>query len=219
MLKEILGIFLQSHCPLCDRNSPRILCEDCQHQLNQHKRSNSRQFWSGEIPLLVWGNYEGQLKQAITTLKYENHPQLGEELGIWLGETWLKSKVVSSEDNYTVIPIPLHPKRLQERGFNQAEVIARGFCRVTRYPLLPQGLRRIRDTVKLFELSPEERQKNMADTFRLGQDLLKNRTHSPILLIDDIYTTGTTVKEGVKVLRQHHLQWLGVAAIATSRRK
>lgn len=215
MLKDLFSFFLKPVCLLCDRPASSLLCEDCQRQLKQYQSPCPAQFWTTKIPLFVWGNYEGDFKRAITTLKYQNHPQLGQEFGIWLGEAWLKSNRVSQKSKYTVIPIPLHPKRLQERGFNQAEAIAQGFCRVTRYPLLPHGLKRIRDTAKMFELSPIERQKNVANCFRLSKEYQDKPPPYPILLIDDIYTTGATITEAIRAIEQHHLPWLGVATLAT----
>ncbi|MGK7946646.1 MAG: ComF family protein [Microcystaceae cyanobacterium] len=217
MLKDFLSLFLQPNCLLCERSCQDNLCQDCQQQLRGHKRGKPTQDWNSSLPLFVWGDYEGNLKRAVTTLKYERLPQLGEELGQWLGEAWLKSAVVSKHKKLTVIPIPLHPQRLKERGFNQAEVMARGFCRVTRYPLLPNGLKRVRNTPKLFDLTPKEREKTLLNSLALGEDAKKKAIKSPVLLIDDIYTTGTTVKEAIRVLKQHKIVVIGVAAIARPR--
>ncbi|MGK7931840.1 MAG: ComF family protein [Microcystaceae cyanobacterium] len=214
MLKSLLSLVLQPNCLLCDRPSQGELCYDCQQQLKEHKWRKPDQFWNNSLPLFCLGDYEGELKRAITTLKYNHLPQLGEELGRWLGEAWIKSTVVPKKKRFSVIPIPLHPKRLKERGFNQAEVIAQGFCRVTRYPLFPHGLKRVRNTQKLFELSPQERQKTLVNALALGKDAKNKSLTFPVLLIDDIYTTGATVKEAIRVLKQHQMIVGGVAAIA-----
>jgi ComF family protein len=217
MLKSVLSLFLKPNCLLCDRPSEGELCIDCQRQIKEHQWRKPDQFWRGNLPLFIWGDYEGELKRVMTELKYNNLPQLAEELGLWLGETWVKSGVVAQNKRYTVIPIPLHPERLKERGFNQAEIIARGFCRVTRYPLLAHGLKRIRNTDKLFDLSPQERKKMLLNSLVLGTEAQNKPISSPILLIDDIYTTGATVNEAIRVFQQYHLPFLGVAAIAKPR--
>jgi ComF family protein len=214
MLNDFLSLFLQPNCLLCDRPSQGNLCYDCQRQLREYQWRKPDQFWHGSLPLFFWGDYEGDLKRAMTTLKYNHLPQLGEELGRWLGEAWIKSMVVPKNKKFSVIPIPLHPQRLKERGFNQAEAIARGFCRVTRYPLLPNGLKRVRNTKKLFELSPQERQKTLVHALALGKEAQNKSMTSPVLLIDDIYTTGATVREAIRVFKQHQIVVGGVAAIA-----
>jgi predicted amidophosphoribosyltransferase len=109
----------------------------------------------------------------------------------------------------------MHPKKQKQRGFNQAALIAAGFCNVTGYKLKVHALERIKETEALFNLSPVQRQENLADAFVLGKDL-RRRPHIPILLVDDIYTTGATVKAAVKTFEQHQITVLGVAAVATT---
>lgn len=166
------------------------------------------------MPLFVWGEYDGKLKQAIAALKYDKNPQIGELLGIWLGEAWQKYSLINTQKLPTIIPIPLHSSKEKSRGFNQAQSIARGFCQVTKYPLIPRGLRRIRATKAMFSLTVEERKQNIKQVFRVGKTLNPSK---PVLLLDDIYTTGTTVQEASRVLRQQRIKVLGVIALATPR--
>ena len=135
-------------------------------------------------------------------------------MGYWLAEAWLNSPLHDRPKKLTVIPIPLHQKRLQERGFNQAELIAKSFCQLTSYRLQAKGLERMRDTQAMFGLNSLEREKNLRNAFRLGKDLQKHRPNSSVLLIDDIYTTGTTVTEAANLLRSQKISVLGVGAIA-----
>lgn len=214
MLKGFLSFFLQPNCPLCDRPTTEEICPHCQQQLYACQQSHPHQFWQQNPPLFLWGNYDGQLKRAIAALKYEQHPEIGEWLGIQLGKSWLNSKIAQKQQKLTVIPIPLHPQRLKERGFNQAEVIAQGFCRVTKYPLLSQGLRRVKGTKAMYGLNPQQRKMNIDKAFLLGKDCQKQQSRSSILLIDDIYTTGITATEAIKVLQFYHFRVLGIAAIA-----
>jgi ComF family protein len=215
--KSLLSLFLQSNCPLCDRGSIDTICEDCRRRLLALRWDNPSQYWQGEIPLFVWGSYGGQLKRSIAACKYENHPEIAESLGFWLGEAWRNSCLWQQYPQLIVVPIPLHQNRLQQRGFNQAEIIARGFCQVTRYSLKKQGLRRIRDTEAMFSLKTAERSENLRRAFVVGKDFRQNLPQSPILLVDDIYTTGTTVREAAQTLRQHCLQVAGVASVCSPR--
>ena len=217
MFKGLLSLFLKSNCPLCQRPAESTICFDCERKLQASQLSNPLQFWRQDLPLFVWGHYEGQLKRAIATFKYENHPELGELFGYNLGENWLKCNLLKKFPQLTVIPVPLHAEKQKQRGFNQAELIARAFCQITRYPLKNQGLVRIRNTEALFNLNPQERQVTVQQAFRLGQ-VDKQRIQQPILLVDDIYTTGTTARECVKVLNAHQFHVLGIVAIASARR-
>lgn len=217
MLKSFLSLFFKANCPLCDRPATEEICPYCQRQLIGCKMQDPCQFWSEDLPLFIWGIYSGQLKRAIATLKYENHPEIGKLMGIWLAESWLKSPISSKFRNLQVVPIPLHSNRLQERGFNQAEIIAKSFCQLTGFKFQPGGLQRIRDTQQMFSLNFAEREENIKNAFVLNKNLLRSQSNLPILLVDDIYTTGTTAREAAKILRANRIHVLGIAAIASSK--
>ncbi len=217
MFKSILSIFLQDNCPLCQRSTHQEICYDCQRQLKSCQLKHPQKFWQGDLPLFPWGQYDGKLKQAIASLKYDKNPQIGELLGFWLGESWQKYSLIKTTKKPLVIPIPLHSTKQKIRGFNQAEIIARGFCQVTRYPLKAQGLVRIRQTQAMFGLTIEQRKNNIKQVFRLGKYLQNYPLSVPVLLIDDIYTTGTTVNEATIILQNHGIKVLGVLSLATPR--
>ncbi|MEB3310629.1 MAG: ComF family protein [Snowella sp.] len=216
MVKGLLSLFLKPNCPLCQRPAENILCTFCERKLETARFTNPLQFWQQPQPLFVWGKYDGQLKRAIAAFKYDNKPELGEYFGYQLGEFWLRVNPLKSAGRLTIIPIPLHPQKQKERGFNQAELIAKAFCQFTRDRLESQALLRVRNTEALFNLSPQQRQTNLHQAFQVNPPFLQKSLKQPILLIDDIYTTGTTVKETTRMLRAQGFSVLGVAAIATS---
>jgi ComF family protein len=214
MLKELLSVFLQSNCSLCGRSTSKAICQDCEKQVKSCQIKDNCRFWQGNLPLFVWGNYQGRLKQAIAALKYQKSPQIGELLGCYLGEAWLNSSLYLQNKKLSVIPIPLHPKKLQERGFNQAELIAQAFCQITGYKLLKKGLIRQKETQAMFNLSFHERENNLKNAFLVAENIKSSHLTQPILLIDDIYTTGTTAQEAAKVLKAKKILIFGIAAIA-----
>src|SRR4028119_1401979 len=213
----LLALFLKSKCPLCDRPTEVELCEYCQRQLLRCQLKNPSNFWQGELPVFVWGTYGSVLKRAIASLKYENQPQLARPLGHCLGQTWLKSPAATRAQKLTVVPIPLHPTKLQQRGYNQAELIAQSFCEITGYKQQPFGLERVQATEAQFGLSAQQREQNLADAFAIGKSFHKQLPTSPVLLLDDIYTTGSTVSSAAQTLRRQGIRVYGVVAIATSR--
>lgn len=163
--------------------------------------------------MVAWGAYQGPLKQAIAALKYQNNPQLAIPLGRALGRQWQQSPLITRRSPI-VVPIPMHAEKQRERGFNQAELLASAFCAQTGLQLVKHGLVRQRPTAPQFGLGPEARQQNLAGAFALGKPFLHRRPQQPILLLDDIYTTGTTVKVAATELRRHRVSVCGVAAIA-----
>ncbi len=239
-------------CPLCQRptaSGDGCFCRDCSTQLQPSRQANwliaktgLESEYSSPLPVIGWGAYEGTIRRSLRSLKYDRRPEIGETLGLWLGQKWLTlcplSEQAVSRDaanassgysrpkqptvswplcspsrrpTYLVVPIPLHAARRQERGFNQAEVIARAFCDVTGNRLLHRLLRRPLATQPQFGLSARERSANVRQAFVADTC---DRQRWPILLVDDIYTTGATVAAARQTLESQG--WQVAAAIAVA---
>ncbi len=216
VFKGFLSFFLESNCPLCDRPTEKVICVHCEEQLQQCRLHNPCQFGQQELPLFAWGSYDSTLSRAIKTLKYQNQPQLAEPMGQWLGEAWLNSDLGHKSGRLIVIPIPSHPRKLAERGFNQAELIGRSFCQFTGFSLQTSGLVRVKETEAMFGLNAKQREKNIADAFSLGKSFQRQTPPLPVLLLDDIYTTGATIKAAAQTLRSNGIKVAGAIALATT---
>ncbi len=225
MLKGLVSIFLDFPCSLCHRPTSKILCDYCEEQLkacqlnnSQHLKRSYNASASGisHIPIFVWGKYDGSLKQAIAKMKYNRVSDLGLILGKWLGETWGGSVLELNSSEIMVVPIPLYPEKLKQRGFNQAQKIAEGFCSVTGYDLKSKVLRRVKQGQAMFNLNPTQRKINITNAFAVGKiPQSKGKKTKSVLLIDDVYTTGATVQEAAKVLEQKGIKVVGAAIVAT----
>lgn len=203
-------------CPLCQRTGKKLICEYCERKLlscelpQHHFKVNQNYF------LFIWGHYENYLKRAIFSFKYDRTPELGQVFGELLAQSWAKNNLVKNHHQITIVPIPLHPQKLKERGFNQGELIANSFCKIMGYQHLPNLLTRVKNTDAMFGLNATQRQANITQAFTLGKDYPKfNRQHS-VIILDDIYTTGATVEEAIKVFNTLQIKVIGVIAIASS---
>jgi len=215
--RSLLDLLFKSECSLCRRDSAGPICDRCGLRLDRLQHDSRERLWRLSPPVFVWGQYRDELKQAIVAMKYANRPQVGGYLGECLGHAWMASPQRLA--SIAVVPLPMHAKKRRDRGFDQAEEIARGFCRITSAPLVERGLERARSTQALFSLSPEERQRELERAFRIGADRDRLATlDRPILLVDDIFTTGATARAGAAALRTARLRVGGVAAIATTSR-
>jgi ComF family protein len=207
----MFGIFnfvLQNPCPLCDRATSEEFCPDCQRRLDRDRFPNPAQFWQHQPRLFAWGNYTDTLKRTISSLKYDQHPELAVPLGEALARSWIEAAL--TENKLAVVPIPLHIDKQKQRGYNQAELISRAFCNLTGDLHQPLGLQRIRATEALFNLSPRQREKMLAQVFEIGK-ICRDRQ---VLLIDDIYTTGATARAAIQVLHRNQIRVLGIAVVA-----
>jgi ComF family protein len=209
--ERILNLLLKPNCPLCDRSALVVCCEYCQRQIYDECLERPDWYWQGDIPLFAWGKYQGAIKRSIGKFKYDGHRSIGDLYGELIARSWQQFTPPNLPTKLVVIPIPLHPEKFATRGFNQAELIARKFCQLTGAKL-DISLDRTRSTVPQFGLSKSDRQKNVADVFALKNSTLKPGT--TVLLVDDIYTTGATVRSAATVLRSHNINVCGVAVIA-----
>ena len=201
-------------CPLCQRPARGVFCQDCQRQL-QAERLDSWPVTTSPWPLYAWGIHRGALRRALYSLKYQGQRRIGAVLGEWLGSRWLESRQRRSDllrQDYTVVPIPLHAERLQQRGYNQAALIGQAFCERTGLRHLPTALVRVRATAPQHELNPQQRRQNLAGAFAL-----KCPPATPVLLLDDIYTTGSTVEAAHQALAAAGIPVAGVIVVAKAK--
>ncbi|WP_414528427.1 ComF family protein [Nodularia chucula] len=214
---NFLNLFLQPHCVLCQRPASTEFCVYCTRELQKCQQKNPVALWKQPVPVFGWGSYGGIVKRAIAVMKYENQPQIARPLGQWLGEAWLLSNVSQRQATLpVVVPIPLHPHKQKTRGYNQAALIAQSFCQTTGLKLQLNGLTRVQDTQAQFGLSPSERESNLAEAFTVDKKLRDRCGDIPVLLVDDIYTTGATARSAIKTLNQNSISVLGLAAVTTA---
>ncbi len=156
------------------------------------------------------GKYAGALKTAIHLLKYEGKRSLANPLGNLLINHMEKNGGLEKID--FIVPVPLHKKRLREREFNQSLLLARLVGKHFHKPILESNLMRMRMTIPQVELDQKERLKNMQGAFRVkSPEAFKGKN---ILLIDDVRTTGATVKECYKMLKQAGAKEIHILTLA-----
>lgn len=129
------------------------------------------------------------LRAIIHNFKYGSRPELAQPLGRYLLATFAAAEWQRVAID-CVAPVPMFAARQKERGYNQAELLAASFCRTVRLPLATNLLRRIRFTQAQVGLSAKERKDNVKEAFE-ASPAMKGKN---ILLIDDVYTTGATLR-------------------------
>ncbi|HEX3048929.1 MAG TPA: ComF family protein [Bacillota bacterium] len=140
--------------------------------------------------------YEGLLREILADLKYRYRPDLGAVLGILMKE-WIKLHKDFQNINL-IIPIPINHQKLMERGYNQAELLAKPLQRYLGISLKTNIIVRDKITRSQNELNKEERFSNIKDAFRvINSEAL---AQAKVLLIDDILTTGATASEAARIL-------------------
>ena len=200
-----LPIGLGPGCPVCGEPFPglggALPCDAC-------RRTPPPYAFARAV-----AEYRDGMREAIHALKFGNRPLLATPLGRLLAEAGARALPVPPADwAEGLVPVPLHPARLAERGFNQAELLATPCGARWRVPVLPRALIRARATLPQTDLDPAARRLNVRDAFRVPRaaGILGRR----LLLVDDVHTTGATVAAAAQALREAGAAAVGVLALA-----
>jgi competence protein ComFC len=207
----------RSLCDACDRDLPRLqppFCQSCGEMFpgeidGDFACPNCRHLkFSFDFARAALCRDERALGM-IHGLKYGRQIELAKELGRLAAEAFTDSRLEPAlAGGWPLLPVPLHRQRLQQRYFNQAEEIARVLAHQTGLPLL-RGLRRIRATEHQTALTRAQRLENLRGAFVIsaaGQQHLIRNGAAGVILIDDVFTTGSTVDECAKILRRAGFQ-------------
>lgn len=161
---------------------------------------------------VAYGSYDGGLRELIHLLKYQQVRPAAAVLGRMLQEAM--ASLQDLPGNLVVVPVPLHRKKLRQRGFNQVELIARAALKLggERRTLWPKAIERRRETKSQTGLSNHQRRENMRGAFVVSSPQAVSGRE--VLLVDDVFTTGTTVSECARVLRRAGAYKVLVATVA-----
>jgi ComF family protein len=163
---------------------------------------------------MSFGEYEGGLRGLVHLLKYESILPVASVLGGMMADTIVELLPSCGESAPLVVPVPLHKSKRSDRGFNQAELIARAALKrlPKRLELATDVLVRQRATLSQVGLTREQRIENLRDAFRVrDRHLLRGTT---VILVDDVMTTGTTLSECARVLKQAGAERVFAATVA-----
>jgi ComF family protein len=209
-------LLLPAECLLChallvERDAGRIVCPVCRHRWRPVRppwcaRCGQPEphfgpcrlcaAWPAALTVVrsaVW--LSDGAREAVHALKYAGLPRIADDLAAAMGGALLPTDEAS-----LLVPIPLAPKRLRERGYNQSEALARALSRLWRVPVV-DVLVRSRETATQTALTPETRLANVAGAFSPGRRPGVSRD-SNYILVDDVFTTGATLAEAARALEQ-----------------
>ena len=158
------------------------ICQDCIKQEHFFHRAVSAV------------EYYGKIKKLIFSFKYHDATYLAKYMGDMMIEVFQREELTAD----IIMAVPIHSIRQRNRGYNQAHLLAKYISKELGIDYYKGYLIRVKNTEVLYNLTKHKRKKIMQDAFEIG--LNKDIRHKEILLIDDIYTTGTTVNHCSKVL-------------------
>ncbi len=223
MMKQIWTVPLVSMyptiCGICEKINKDGLCPKCNLELKKQAEVNILQ--KEEIEenlkkekyfeeLMYIFKYEGQVRKLILDYKFNEKSYLYKTFVNFL----LKNeKIFENIKKYDkIIPVPISKKRNKERGYNQSMLIAEEIANKTNLELVNNCLIKTKNIIEQSKLNKEDRLQNIQGVYSLQNERLI--TNKKILLVDDIYTTGSTVNECCKILQQANPKTIGVLVLA-----
>lgn len=223
MMRQIWTVPLVSMyppiCGICEKINKDGLCPKCNLELKKQAEVSILQ--KEEIEenikkekyfeeLMYIFKYEGQVRKLILDYKFNEKSYLYKTFVNFL----LKNeKIFENIKKYDkIIPVPISKKRNKERGYNQSMLIADEIANKTNLELVNNCLIKTKNIIEQSKLNKEDRQQNIQGVYSLQNERLI--TNKKILLVDDIYTTGSTVNECCKILQQANPKTIGVLVLA-----
>ncbi len=222
LLHDILNLFYPELCITCGRrlfDQERWLCIECIGHLPRTKFHSDPE---NKVARLFWGRVDvenatswlyfrkgSRYQKLVHCLKYKGNQEVGEELGRLFSLELADSPFRSAD---LVIPVPLHTKKLKQRGYNQSDWIARGIASGLDKPLLTDNLIREKHNPSQTRKNRYERWQNVEGIFRVSRPGELVNRH--ILLVDDVVTTGSTLEASVKALLVSGAGKVSIATLA-----
>lgn len=233
--KDILDLLYPPRCPICERillrreglvclecrkNLPYIeepLCKKCGKPLYNPEQEycldceeQSHEFTCGRSIFL----YEKKFRRSVQRMKFGNHR---EYLNFYAEEMAREgAKYLQRWKPKTILPVPVNRRKKRERGFDQSVLLARKLSALTGIPVEEGVLMRNRYTLPQKELNARERKRNLKGAFTVKE---KDRLREPVLLVDDIYTTGATIDSICRELKKNGIYRIYFLVLCTGKGK
>jgi ComF family protein len=202
LLNDFIALIYPRNCVTCNNSlykHENMVCNHCYVTLPKsdfHSEENSEleRVFAGRVPVIKAGSYylfekSGKVQRMLHSIKYKRNKQLAEQVGIWYAQSLKDCREIAGAD--MIIPVPLHPKKQKQRGFNQSEEFAKGLGKEFNIPVNSTSLIRSRFTETQTRKNKFERWENVEGKFELKDP--QSLEGKSVLLVDDVITTGATI--------------------------
>lgn len=208
----VLDFIFTPVCGICLKTSKRYICKDCMElikfkSLNKIDIYNDKNF-KEHLYIL---KYEGIIRQRMLDYKFKEKSYLHRSFSEMILNSKENIEFIKKYD--VLIPIPIHKDRVKIRGYNQSELIAKDLVyEIKNIKLANRVLIKTKNIVAQSSLNRKQREDNIKDVYQINH--IEEIVNKKVLLLDDIYTTGSTVNECAKVLKEAGCKEVGIITIA-----
>lgn len=202
-------IYIQPCCFCKSTKEDKILCSKCKSRIHFLDTKPYRNVDYTKIYACTF--YDEITKKLIKDLKYHNKKNISKAIAGLMYDYWQKLNI---QEDFLIVPVPIHKLRLKERKYNHMDLIADEFSKLSGYKTAKKFLMRIKDTQKQYKLHKQERIKNIKGAFNINEEEKPQETVN-LLIIDDITSTGTTLKEIITLLEKNGYKKITALAFST----
>ncbi|MBR2525513.1 ComF family protein [bacterium] len=205
-LLDLLDWIYKKKCYFCGNSKESLkMCSKCYDKMT-FTPINANRIILG-VNIYTCGYYKDIMQKLIRGVKYHNQKELAFYQARFMWEYWQK---LNLKGDFTVIPVPLSDKRKKKRKYNHMELVADEFCKLSGYAYDFELIKRIKDTKPQYNLKRKDRMENLKNAFKVTKT-----TDKPILIIDDICTTGSTFESMITELHKKGVYNITCLATAT----
>ena len=211
MIQQIINYIFPNVCGICGKIDQDSLCPKCRLKIKQIISPKIEKMGNKNFQYLAYlFKYSGIIREKIISYKFRDHSYLYETFSKIIIKN---KKICRFIKNYDIIiSVPIHKKRFKQRGYNQSELIAREISKTLGIPVERDVLVKVKNNTAQSTLNRAERVKNTINVYSINNiPKIKNKK---VLLIDDIYTTGSTANECSRMLKQAGIAEIAVLTIA-----
>lgn len=199
LFNKLLDYIYKKKCYVCRSSRESVaLCTRCYDELTHNSYTLNRAI--DGVRVYSAGVYDKSLQKIIRGLKYHHKKELGFYIAKFMWEYF--EELIPKEGlavDFQVVPVPLHKAREKKRGYNHMEIVAEEFCKLSGYEPNFGLIKRVKNTKPQYKLSRTEKIENLRDAFRADET---NIPKEPVLIIDDICTSGATMDSMIKELKR-----------------
>ena len=196
IFKKLLDLIYSKSCYFCSKSDENIIfCSKCRKDIKYLPLNPDKSIIGVSVYAVSY--YQNTVKKLIKAVKFHNKPELAEYQAEIMFDYWENTGICNR--NYTVIPVPMFHKKEKKRKYNHMNLVGKKFCEYTGYKFDGTSLIRNRDTLPQYTLSVKEREKNLKGAFTL----INKDVKEPLLIIDDITTSGSTLREIICELKSN----------------
>ena len=218
-MKKLIKAFYPDVCPRCDKVIGRVgLCEDCKDSFKYIKQPicgicgrtmdedgfscpdcrKIKHYFKRNVSVF---EYRGDIKECIYRFKYSNMRCYGEFFAAEAIKRY--GKLLKTWKVDCIVPVPMYKPKQRKRGYNQAEEFAKFLSKASGIKVDAKLLIRAKDTVPMKTLSKQQRYENLLKAFKIRND---RPTYKRVLVVDDIFTTGSTIDACARVLKKNGVE-------------